>query len=438
MISESAAELVREYLKEEKVLVVEPSATFSQTVISVLHDIGAPHESVFYAKRYEDAMQIIEKVKPKILLTEYFVGAKFGLALIDRQAEIYDDSTKLALLLTHNGSASAVAEAAEEHVDAYILKPFSMGELRERLTSVFFRKISPSEYVRRIREGKRLLKAKEFEKAAEEFSSAKYLDAKPALAHYYLGYTSYLQNKFLEAVSEFKKGLAFQPLHYKCLLGEFDSLFEQKKYKEAYQLVPTIKDNFPISPQRLGSIFISAVFSYNLQDVTTFYELFSRLDHRPPQLSRIFSAALLTAGKFFVKSNHLEKANECFAMGVSVAGPDVAYIDSVIRELLKLGAARLALGFLSKFPRDQFGLKSYSQLGFLIDQYLLPRQEVIERGRKLVAQGYADSESYRCLVRILLEEDRKTLAEDVVTKAVRDFPDLRKELYDLIEGVPSP
>ena len=125
-------------------------------------------------------------------------------------------------------------------------------------------------------------------------------------------------------------------------------------------------------------------------------------------------------------------------MGVSVAGPDVAYIDSVIRELLKLGAARLALGFLSKFPRDQFGLKSYSQLGFLIDQYLLPRQEVIERGRKLVAQGYADSESYRCLVRILLEEDRKTLAEDVVTKAVRDFPDLRKELYDLIEGVPSP
>jgi hypothetical protein len=132
--------------------------------------------------------------------------------------------------------------------------------------------------------------------------------------------------------------LNLQPLHYKCLIGEFDGFFDQKKYAEAYKLVPTIRENFPLSPYRLGNVFISAVYSYNLQDIPTFYSIFQKLDDRPPELVKLFSAALLTAGRFYIKSKDVQKAGECFDLGIMVTGPSIPYIDTIVRELLKMNA----------------------------------------------------------------------------------------------------
>ncbi|MGZ3744296.1 MAG: hypothetical protein ACXWRA_10675, partial [Pseudobdellovibrionaceae bacterium] len=64
--------------------------------------------------------------------------------------------------------------------------------------------------------------------------------------------------------------------------------------------------------------------------------------------------------------------------------------------------------------------------------------QVIEQGRHLVNKGFADLESYQALVKLLVEEKKFTLAEDITAKAVRDYPELRKELYELLESKDSP
>ncbi|HEY8269409.1 MAG TPA: hypothetical protein VIG33_00860, partial [Pseudobdellovibrionaceae bacterium] len=46
---------------------------------------------------------------------------------------------------------------------------------------------------------------------------------------------------------------------------------------------------------------------------------------------------------------------------------------------------------------------------------------------------YADAECYHSLVKILVEDNKLTLAEDITAKAVRDYPHLRKDLYELLE-----
>ncbi len=417
-------------------LVVDPSASFGQVIVSCLKELGFAENKIFFSRKYNESNEIINKEKPQILITEYFVDRKLGMQLIHQQASVLPkESMRVSVLVTHNRSASAIAEAAEELVDDYILKPFSMGMMSARLRTLIQKKLNPPEYLVHIGLGKKFLDENNYQKAREEFQLALKLEKKPTLALFYEGYTNLVQNDFGIAIDSFRKGLDIQPLHYKCLIGEFDAFYEQKKYDEAYTVAPKIVDNYPLSPKRLGNLFIAAVFSKNLDDIPKYYDVFTKLDRRTQELTQVFSAALLTAGKFQIKANNLEKAVECFELGINVVGADPQYIDKVIRELLKMksSGAHAASGIIAKFPSQDIGGKVHSALSFLVDQYLRPRHQVIEQGRKLVGQGYADKDCYVTLVRLLTDDEKVVLAEDVAAKAVKDFPDIRGELYEMIE-----
>ena len=424
---------VEAFLKEENILIVEPSVAFAQTLIELLKERRIPEKNIFHVRGFEDAATFIETKKPKVLITEYAVGSTNGISLIPLQMKNHDESVKVATLITHDATSTTIAEAAEEHVDAYVLKPLSIGEFGVRLNKIIQAKLAPSPFEQKIKAGKALLKNSEFAMAALEFKEAIKIKEKSPLGHYYVGQALHLQKSIPEAAREYRKGLQINPLHYKCLLGEFDGYFEQGDYMSAYGVAKKIASHFPISPKRLGNIFISLVFSHHLEDITSYFQMYRELDFRPPELSKIFGAALLTAGKYTLKKNQIVKGNECFAMGVSVVGPDIPYLENIIRELLKVNAAEMAKNYLTLFPGVEFGKKIHSQMSFLIDLLTVgSRDTIIEKGKKLVAQGFADRESYRQLVRYLVDTDKMTLAEDITAKAVRDFPDLREELYSLV------
>lgn len=421
------------FLQDEDVLIVEPSVSFAQTLIELLKEARVPEKNIHHVRGYEDAARIMENKKPKILITEYSVGKTNGISLVPLQIKNHDESVKIATLITHDSTSTTIAEAAEEHVDAYILKPFSIGDFGKRLNKVIQAKLSPSPFEEKIKAGKALLKNNEFALAALEFKEAIKIKEKSPLGHYYVGQALHFQKSIPEATGEYRKGLKINPLHYKCLLGEFDSHFEQNDYKAAYDVAKRIASHFPISPKRMGNIFISLVFSHHFEDITSYYQMYRELDFRPAELTKIFGAALLTAGKFNIKRGEVSKANECFAMGVSVVGPEDNYLETVIRELLKAKAPEMAKSYLSLFRAAEVGRKTYSQMSFLIDlQTIGDRDQIIERGRKLVAKGFADRDAYRLLVHYLTDLKRAVLAEDIAEKAVRDFPDLREEVYALI------
>jgi len=427
---------IQSFLKNEKVVVVEPAISYSYSLVEFLREAGILPENIFLVRRFRDAAELIKNQKPRILLTEYYIGQASGISLIPLMLESMDEATKIAILITHDSASTTIAEAAEEHVDAYILKPFSIGDFTERFNRLIMSKISVSPYQEKIRAGKVFLKSNEFEKAAAEFVAAVGFHEKPTLAYFYAGQALHMQNSVVAASSQYRRGLDINPLHYKCLLGEFDSYFDQKKYSEAYVVAKKIMENFPVTTKRLGNIFISLVFSQHLEDITTYYELYRGLDRKPPELAKIYSAALMVAGKSYLKKNAISKALECFRMGINVIGPDVPYIEAIIRELIKVRSPELAAEYLSLYPVLEIGKSSYSQMAFLIDmQSILDRDELIERGKKLVAHGYADQICYLQFVKFLVDVDKKILAEDMATRAITEFPDLRKELYGIIEGL---
>jgi tetratricopeptide (TPR) repeat protein len=425
---------INAFLKNEKVLVLEPSSSFGQSIMGCLVEMGSPPENLFFVKRFKEAWDIMEKEKPKVLLTEFSVDGKAGLSLVDLQNKFYDDSTKTAVLVTHNDSQTAVAEAAEEHVDAYILKPFSMGDFKLRLTTLFGQKIYPSDYSKSIKAGRNWLESGDYDKAVESFKLAVHQSSQPSLAYYYTGQTRFLQGNYQKAVVEFAKGLKVNPLHYKCLMGEFDSLFAQKKYEQAYLLVPRIRENYPISPQRLGKVLISAVFSQNFEDLSIYYYLYQNLETRPADLTKVFSAGLMTAAKHFAALHSSTKAIELFEMGMAVTGPDPSYLDQIVRELIRLKALEKAEEFLRKFRSEDVGSAVHARLVFLLSCHLDPRDMAIEKGKKLVAQKTADLDCFKSLIKIIRDIGNQLLAEDMAQKAIQEFPDQRAQIYQLLEA----
>lgn len=409
------------------VLVVDNSFAVVDTAFTALQKSGFSRSKMHSTKSFKDAVDFIKNKKPDFLITDYFIDGRSGLELIALLTE--QSADKMTMVITHNNSSSAIAEAAEELVDDYLIKPFLPTMLTERIQNLVKRKLTPPQYLAEIRKGKQLLLQSQFQAANTHFKNASFLDPKPTLAHYYLGHAHYLQKQFEDAILGYKAGLEFRPLHFKCLTGQFDAYFEQKRFQDAYKLVPELTQHYPIGPRRLCNLFVAAVYSGRMEDVPGYYDLFLKLHHVTPELRRIFSAALFVAGRFHMTRNSMDKALSCFDCGLQVIGADLSYIDKVVRTLVSAGisASEHAAQYLRKFPSEYVGGAEYSALLYLVDQYRKTPAQLIEQGRSLVQKNFADADCFRILIKSLLAEERTTLAEDYITRAVRLFPGLRKE-----------
>lgn len=396
--------------------------------------MGVSAQQIAIAKKFGDAKALIDEKKPKLLVTEYDIEDSLGLTLIEAQEKFYNETSRIAIVVTKNSSDSAVAEAAEEQVDGFLLKPFSIDTFQKRLLAAVQRKLSPSPYAQKIRSGKQKLEAQEFTSAYEEFVHAKSLDQKPTLACFYTGKTLKNQGRASAALLEFQEGRKIHPMHYKCLTGEFECLFDEKRYQEAYELVHIIRGNFPITSHRLGQFIFSAILTSRFEDLPLYYEIFQKFEHRPPALIRLTSQAFLAAGKIAARKSDLPKAFEYFSYGVNATGRDFDFIETVIPELLKYKAVDEAQSLFSKIKQDEMGSARWTRLSYRIDEFVLPVDQLIEKGRKIVMAGEGTPEIFQSLVQRLVEARKLTLAETIVGVAVSSHPELRKTLYQIIES----
>lgn len=422
------------FLNEQTALIVEPSRAFFQVIQSNLTQLGMRAEKIFYANTYSDAQKIITETKPKILITEYLIGKHFGLALVEKQDELYDPLLRISIMVTKESSDNAVAEAAEEQLDAYIVKPFSSADFNKKILEVIKRKMHPSEYLLKIREGKDALKINNIGSAIAIFTEAKILNDKPTLACYYLGSCYLLKKDFDLAREYFSAGRKFNPLHYKCLTGEFDCLMQESKYKDSYDLVTLIRKNYPVTSARLGKFFIAAVYTENFSDLADFYELFTNLDYRPRDLVKLVSLALLTAGRFFIRKKQIPEALNYFEMTATVTGRDIDYIEKIIDELIKAEQISEADKFLKYVRADDIGSAKQIQLNFKVCYYLLAPEVTIEMGRKIISENIATPDITKLTVKLAVKNGKIRLAESLIIKACETHPQIRKELYEILEA----
>lgn len=433
-LSERELKLFADYVGNNKVFIVDISTASRRRLTKILSDLGAKGYNIVSHSTFEQAETEMEKVKPKIVISDYYLGNRSGLDLLQSQRENFPKDTKdsLFVIITANSSQSAVARAAEEDVDCFILKPYTLESLRHTLVRATLEKIYPSDYRKAIDAGKELMFDGQLDEAEAKFKEALDLDKKPSLAYFYLGQVEVMKKALDDAMGSYNEGLKFNNIHYKCMTGLYDLLCRKEKYEQAYAVVRKISKFFPANPKRIREVFRLAIITKNFDDMDEYYEVFKTLDVRTDELIRIVCSALMVTGKLRFHENKITEAVSCFDRAALTAEGRGHFLRPMIEMLVGFDLISDAERLIKRFaPKDQKGVDFLSCDFLIFDRKNVPGK-VLDRARSLIKGGIETPELYKVFVLRLFQAGKIVEAEDMIKVAREKWPDLNKE-FDILE-----
>jgi CheY-like chemotaxis protein len=430
------SELFQKFIATRKILIADESSSARSGVFAIFSKLGVKPFQISLASSLPDAEAEIIKSKPDIVIAEFNFGKHCGLDLLQRQRANNPDVKKsIFLLLTSNSSQSAVARAAEEDCDAFILKPFTPEVFRNTLIRAALLKANPPEYFTCIEAGKAKIALKDFEGAEVEFKKAEKMDPQPALACYYLGQLKLLK-KIMDGAQDFyEQGLGYNKIHYKCLVGLYELLMEMKMYKEAYDVVKKVSQYFPANPKRLAEVLRLAIINQSYDDVEKYYSIFCNIDERNDMLVNYICAALVVCGKYYIRSGNRARALELFQKTVATGAGRTKFLREIIQTLVESKLATEADQILKRYPPELQKDSEYLLLNFQVQNLTLAPQLVLSRGRELMAQGIESERFYEIMLERSLEVKNERMMETVLAGCVKKYPIIHAKFNTAYEGL---
>jgi CheY-like chemotaxis protein len=422
-------EKFKAFIQSGKTMIVDTSASSRQRMASILSMMGARASDMLLVSSYDDAQEIMKSVTPKLILCDYMLDGKPGLDLLQmRRARDQESKGCLYALVTGNSSQSLVAQAAEEDVDTFILKPYTIDSFQKILLQAVIQKIHPSQYVMTIEEGKQFLSTGDFPRAQKCFEHAMTLEPKPALACFYLGQLKMVQGALDLASNEFQTGLQFNGIHYKCLVGLYENLIKQNRLKDAYFVVRRLARFFPANPSRLSEVIALAIKTNHFDDMNEYYDIFKAMETRTDRLVDHVCAGLNVYGKLKLIHGEVETGIKLFDQtSVSCAGR-TKFLRYIIETLVQYEQGVQAEQYLVRFP-----LHEREGLNYLVSEYLVQSlsedaDRMVHLGRSILSRnaGYGDPRLYSVLIEAMLDRGMNDEAEEAMRKAISQYPEQRE------------
>jgi len=170
-----------EFIQDRKILIADASSVTRASLSRILNELGVKGNQISLVSTMEQALEEDSAFSPARRDRRVDLGKRCGLDLIQIQREKHPEQARecVFIVVAGNTSQSAVARAAEEDVDAYIVKPYTQDTVRKTLMRVAMTKANPSDYVRTIETGKKKLTERSYDEAEGLFNGALKLDPSP-------------------------------------------------------------------------------------------------------------------------------------------------------------------------------------------------------------------------------------------------------------------
>jgi len=435
----SDAELFQKYIGDKTVLVVDTAESSRLSISRHLANLGCKPERIFTADGYVTAAKEISARKPQIVISDFSLGQKSGLELVELQRKQFSrQRDRLFILVTSNTSQSAVARAVEEDVDAFLLKPFMAGVLRSSILKAVSSKFNVSEYRQAIDQGLEAFHAGNFEEAERCFTHARSLDSAPVLAISSLGLVQQKKGNLEAAEQLFQEVLKTNKIHQRSLVGLFEVQNARNQPVQAYETIKRICGVYPITGERLSAALRLAIQTKSFEDVERFYQAFKKLNAPSPETARYVCAALVVCGKHYLGRNTISRATDLFQRAVALSDKGPKVLREIILAYAENNQHRLADEFLKEFPTAALTGPEYQAMAYVLTERELPADVSMERGKSLLAKGIHDPAVYELLIRRAVEKDLKPTIAELVANATTRWPALRERWAQLASGAPKP
>lgn len=419
-------DLFFDFLRENKILIVDKSSASRRRLAKTLVDLGAKMTSISMTNSYDEGIKVINQENPRLVISDYFLKGGSGFDLFRHHREnIQNPPKNVFVLITANLSQASVARAAEEDVDSFILKPYTLKILEKNLINAVVTKLHPSEYMQKIEQGRDLLFAGEAEKARALFVEAAELTPRPSLAYYYQGQVDAFKKNNKEAISKFKDGLSFNHIHYRCQVGLFDLLMKDKRHEDAYEVVKNIAKYFPANPERLSTVIRLAVTTKNYEDIDNYYDIFKDIEERTPELTKYVGAGLFVCGKFFLYQENLTRAINVFRKIVVSCPNETQFVRPIIETLYEFNLGNEIGFFLSRYSPDEKEGDDYriGKMLFDIAKGQINSEQVVQMSISMLGDGIQNRLVYRELIKAMIKSQYFEKVIPYIESAKEIWPD---------------
>lgn len=404
MSSAKKREIFKDFLSKNKVLLVDTSTASRRRLVKTLVNMGCGRSDIFPVAHYSEALDVFRREKPKLILSDYTIqgGSGFDLFKDCREEGVKSDDAIL-VLITANISQSLVAKAAEEDVDSYIIKPYTIQSLENSLVTAVVGKLRPSKYIQTIEDGKKKLFSGDYRTSLNIFTTAVEMSKTPSLAHFYAGQAQYLLKSVENARKDYKSGLAINKIHFKCQSGLFELCMKQKRFKEAYDVVKNIARYFPANPERLKQVVRLAVMTQNYDDLIDYYEIFTSLDERPPEVVNYICSGLYVLGRFkFFQGDKVSGKETYKKLLVSCMG-EAKFVKAVVVQFVERGMFSDAREAMKRFGAGSEGSEAHDISKYLATFDEMTVTERVSYGLELFNKGYRDPLATKFMIQSLKE-----------------------------------
>jgi two-component system, chemotaxis family, chemotaxis protein CheY len=116
----------------KRVLIAEDNPNLRKVIVNIVKKIG--YEHVMEAEDGEIAWQFIQRGGVQLVLTDWAMPGLDGLQLLRKIRKSNAPTCDIPfLMITAADTKHAILEAGKEGVDAYIIKPFSVATISEKI-----------------------------------------------------------------------------------------------------------------------------------------------------------------------------------------------------------------------------------------------------------------------------------------------------------------
>ena len=368
-------------LKTLSVLTVDDMFNMRNMLKNMCRQMG--FKKIMEAKDGVQAVEILKSTQVDLILCDWNMPRMKGVEVL----RFVRDNPRLQdlpfIMVTAEMSTEIVSEVAEVRVDSYLVKPFTLGVLRERILDVLASREEMSAIDEHLKEGQAMAGMGKLDMALERFKKALAINPKSPRTLYEIGGVHH------------KKGAQQKALHY------FDQSVEiQPKFLKGHEALAEVYGEMDM-PEKVAEHLNKAV------------------KISPGNVERRFAL-----GQAYLKAGNPEAAKEVFAKIVKESGEKHAKLVSKVGDyLLEMGefaAAEKAFGqALGANPVD---LYAFNRMGIAYRKQG-KFSEAAENYLKALKISPHDENLLYNLARAYLEGGEKTKAARALQTALKLNPE---------------
>lgn len=251
------------------ILIVDDMRNMRRTIKNMLLSLG--YRKLEEAADGDEAITFIERYqnvplrKFHLIILDWNMPRVHGIVVLKfiKKNPIYMNTA--VLMVTAENWAVEIMEAAEDHVDGYVIKPFVAKTLEKKITSVLDKVYNPPEKEKLMRDAELLLYDEQYDESKTKLEELLKLNPDSARAYRYLGKISAIKKDDSKAEELFRKAIECNKDYTKAYKDLADVLVKTDRSQEAIKILEKAAEVNPRNHPRLlmiGNLYLN-IRKYN-------------------------------------------------------------------------------------------------------------------------------------------------------------------------------